>query len=50
MTRINAIVFVLGDNRAVSLDSRYKKMGLISTDSIKGTLLFRIPVSELLNS
>ncbi len=43
-------VFVLGDNRAVSLDSRYKKMGLISTDSIKGTLLFRIPVSELLNS
>jgi len=43
-------VFVLGDNRTASMDSRYKKMGLVSTDSIKGTLLFRIPLSGLFDS
>lgn len=33
-------VFVLGDNRTVSLDSRYKEVGLIDTDSIIGKAQF----------
>jgi len=35
-------VFVLGDNRGVSLDSRYEKIGDIHEHDIFGKLLFRL--------
>ncbi|HIW15310.1 MAG TPA: signal peptidase I [Firmicutes bacterium] len=35
-------VFVLGDNRLVSEDSRYMAVGMISTDNILGKVFFRI--------
>ena len=39
--------FVLGDNREVSLDSRYESVGLVSHSQIEGKVLFQIyPFSE----
>ena len=39
--------FVLGDHRAVSLDSRYSKVGVVSKDKIAGRVFFRIwPLSK----
>lgn len=35
-------LFVLGDHRATSVDSRSKSVGCISTDMIVGTLVFRV--------
>lgn len=40
-------VFVLGDNYAGSLDSRFEEVGMIPMDSIRGTLLLDIPLSRL---
>ena len=34
--------FVLGDNRAVSIDSRYSAVGFISKNDILGYPVFRI--------
>ena len=35
-------LFVLGDHRATSVDSRSKSVGCISTDMVVGTLVFRV--------
>ena len=35
-------VFVLGDNRMVSLDSRYSSIGMVNTDTIMGKVILRI--------
>lgn len=35
-------VFVLGDNREVSLDSRYSEIGMIDNDDILGRVMIRI--------
>lgn len=35
-------VFVLGDHRAVSLDSRYTSIGMVDTDTIMGKVILRI--------
>lgn len=35
-------VFVLGDNRGVSLDSRYSAIGMVNTDDIEGRVICRI--------
>ncbi len=35
-------VFVLGDNRSVSLDSRYSDVGMVSIDDILGRVVLRI--------
>lgn len=41
-------VFVLGDNRAVSVDSRSKAMGCVSSEQIVGKVVFRIwPLNRL---
>ena len=40
--------FVMGDNRDVSLDSRYSEIGTIDADKIDGHVLFRIyPFSKI---
>lgn len=40
-------VFVMGDNRAVSMDSRYGDVGLVALSQIQGKVIFRLkPVSE----
>lgn len=36
-------VYVLGDNREVSLDSRYAEVGCLSQDDIRGTPILKIP-------
>ena len=41
-------VFVLGDNRAVSVDSRSKSMGCVSSEQIVGKVFFRIwPLNKI---
>lgn len=35
-------VFVMGDNRDISLDSRYTKVGLVPESEIEGTVLLRL--------
>ena len=35
-------VFVMGDNRAVSIDSRSKSMGCVSSEQIVGKVVFRV--------
>lgn len=35
-------VFVLGDNRSVSVDSRYKSVGCVSSEQIVGKIVFRV--------
>lgn len=41
-------VFVMGDNRAISNDSRYNQVGLIDVDDIIGKAQFRIlPVNKI---
>lgn len=37
-------VFVLGDNREVSIDSRFATIGLVSLDEVVGTELVTIPM------
>lgn len=40
-------VFVLGDNRGISMDSRSDEVGLISYDDIRGKILIRVlPIDE----
>ena len=34
-------VFVMGDNRSESLDSRDSQIGLVDVEDIKGRILFR---------
>ena len=41
-------VFVLGDNRAVSIDSRYTSVGCVTSEQIVGKIVFRIwPLTRL---
>ena len=40
--------FVMGDHRAVSIDSRNKSIGCVSNDMVVGKILFRVwPLSGL---
>ncbi len=40
--------FVLGDNRAVSIDSRSRQIGCVETDAILGRVFFRVwPLSSI---
>ena len=43
-------VFVMGDNRDISLDSRYVNVGLVSEDDIEGTVLLRLYPLEHIGS
>ena len=41
-------VFVLGDNRSVSIDSRHSSVGCVTTEQIVGKIVFRIwPLNKL---
>ena len=41
-------VFVLGDNRSVSIDSRHKSIGCVTSEQIVGKIVFRIwPLSKI---
>lgn len=43
-------VFVMGDNRNVSLDSRNETIGMIALSDIIGTVTVRIPTGSLFNN
>lgn len=36
-------IFIMGDNRSVSLDSRSEKIGFVPVDDITGTILLPLP-------
>ncbi len=41
-------VFVLGDNRAVSIDSRYLSVGCVTSEQIVGKIVFRVwPLNKI---
>lgn len=41
-------IFVMGDNRAISMDSRLSEIGPVSSDRVLGKILFRIwPLKQL---
>jgi signal peptidase I len=41
-------VFVLGDNRAVSIDSRYLSVGCVTSEQIVGKIVFRVwPLTKI---
>jgi len=41
-------VFVLGDNRSVSVDSRHKSVGCVSSEQIVGKIVFRVwPLTKI---
>ncbi len=42
MTIPKGYVFVMGDNRAVSMDSRYSDVGLVPVTEIEGKVVFRL--------
>ena len=40
--------FVMGDNRAVSIDSRNSSIGCVSTEQVVGKIVFRVwPLSKI---
>ena len=43
-------VFVMGDNRAVSMDSRYGDVGLVAVSQIEGKVVFRMRPMEKMGS
>ena len=41
-------VFVLGDNRSVSIDSRHSSVGCVTSEQIVGKIVFRVwPLDKL---
>ena len=41
-------VFVLGDNRSVSIDSRYRSIGCVSSEQVVGKIVFRVwPLTKI---
>lgn len=36
-------IFVLGDNRNISLDSKHRQLGFVPVDEVEGKVLFKLP-------